>query len=182
MRNRLVALSIAAAVLAAVACGSDSTTPPVSKIINFSGNLTPAGEPTALQGNPTGSGVFTATLDTSTNVFTWTVTFQGLTSNVNNGHIHGPFVAGTTGTAGVILNFNPASNPPGATNVIFSGFNSANNGTASGTITLAGSTIIGGGVSGDSLRKLLLSGNAYVNIHTTTNPGGEIRVQVARKP
>ena len=46
----------------------------------------------------------------ATNVFTWTGTFTGLTSNVNNGHIHGPFTpGGTATTANVILNFNHAA-------------------------------------------------------------------------
>jgi hypothetical protein len=33
-------------------------------------------------------------------------------------------------------------------------------------------------VNGDSLKKLLLAGKTYVNIHTTTNQGGEIRAQL----
>jgi len=183
MSNRLVASSIAAAVIAAAACGSDSTTPAVSKIINFTAAMTPAGEVGAnLTGSPAGAGTFTATLDTSTNVFTWSFTFQGLTSNVNNGHIHGPFVAGgTTTSAGVILNFNPASPPPGGTGLTFTGFSTANTGAGGGTIVLSGTQVLGNGVSADSLRKLLLAGNAYVNIHTTSNPGGEIRAQITRK-
>ena len=77
-----------------------------SKTVTFSVTMSPANEPPGLAGNPTGSGTFNATLDTTTNVFTWNGTFSGLTSNVNNGHIHGPFLPGATGTAGVILNFN----------------------------------------------------------------------------
>jgi hypothetical protein len=184
MRNRIVTLSIAAAVAAAAACGSDNTSPPVSKIVNFSMNLTPAGEIGAtLAGSPSGSGTFTATLDTSTNVFTWNFTFTGMTSNVNNGHIHGPYVPGNGNSAGVILNFDPATAATsGATNMTFQGFKTATAGSGGGTIVLAGSQIIGAGVSADSLRKLILAGNAYVNIHTTTNGGGEIRAQFARKP
>lgn len=33
-------------------------------------------------------------------------------------------------------------------------------------------------VSMDSLRTLLWTGNAYVNVHTTAHPAGEIRGQV----
>lgn len=190
MRNRLVAVSIAAAsvaVVAAAACGSDSTTTPVSKIVHFSATMNPAGEVGAtLAGNPTGSGTFTASLDTSTNVFTWTFTFQGMTSNVNNGHIHGPF-PGTGNTAGVIFNFNPAGAPAGATNVTFVGLGSgaagtggATSGSGGGTYTLSGSQILGAGVSADSLKKLLFAGAAYVNIHTASNGGGEIRGQITK--
>jgi len=183
MRNRIVAFSIAAAVIAAAACGSDSTTPPVSKIVHFTAAMTPAGEVGAnLNNNPTGNGTFTASLDTSTNVFTWTFTFQGMTTNVTLGHIHGPYVlGGGTNSAGVILNFDPASNTPGATNVTFT--KGALSGTGGGTITLSGTQNVGTStVSADSLRKLLLAGNVYVNIHTTANGGGEIRAQIAKTP
>lgn len=178
-------LMLAAAMIVATACGSDnSSAPPVSKILNFTASLTPAGEVGAtLAGNPTGSGTFTATLDTSTNLFTWNVTFAGLTSNVNNGHIHGPFVVGgTVNSTGVLLNFNPAVVQPGETGLTFVGLNSATAGSASGSITLNATPQFTTTVNGDSLRKLILAGNAYVNIHTVTNAGGEIRGQIARKP
>src|SRR5437879_8565143 len=128
MQNRATALALGAAVIAAAACGSDSTTTiptPVSKIVNFTAAMTPAGEVGAtLAGNPTGTGTFTATLDTSTNVFTYTAVYSGLTSNINNGHIHGPFVPGGTGnTAVTILNFNPTSTAA-APNAVFGGLGS----------------------------------------------------------
>jgi len=181
MRNRIVAFSIAAAVIAAAACGSDTTTPPVSKIVNFTATMNPAGEVGAnLNNNPSGSGTFTATLDTSTNVFTWSFTFQGMTTNVTLGHIHGPYVlGGGTNSAGVILNFDPATNTPGATNVTF--IKGGLTGSGGGTITLSGTQLINATVSADSLRKLLLAGNVYVNIHTTANGGGEIRGQITKK-
>ena len=157
-----------------IACGSgDTTTPPKSTVVHFQVTLSPSGEPPGLLGNPTGTGSFTATLDPATNVFTYSGTFSGLTSNVNNGHIHGPFTpGGTATTAGVILNFNTL---PGGT---FLGFGAANSGSVSGTVTLNAATSISTTVNGDSLKKLLLAGKTYVNIHTATNPGGEIRAQL----
>ena len=148
MQTRVRVLAIAAAAVTAVACGSDKTTQPVSKIVNFTANLNPAGELGAnLNGNPSGSGTFQATLDTSTHVFTFTLQFSGLTSNVNNAHIHGPFVPGGAGnTAGVILNFNNA-----AAGLSIVGLNAATSGSSSGTVTLvASNTNIGTGtIHGD---------------------------------
>lgn len=180
MQYRVAALSIAAAAaIALAACGSDNTTnPPVSKIVNISTTLTPAAEPSTT-GNPTGNGTFTASLDTSTGVFTWSGTFQGLTGNATLGHIHGPFPNGTATSAGVLINFDPAVTP-GAT---FVGLKSASAGTFTGTINLASSAPqFLTSISNDSLRHLILNNALYVNIHTAQNPGGEIRGQFARKP
>ncbi len=154
-----------------------------SKIVNFAVSLTPAAEPPGLVGNPTGSGTFTATLDTTTNLFTWSGQFSGLTSTINNGHIHGPFVVGGAATtAGVLLNFNPAvSTGNSFTGVSFTGLNTATSGSVAGSVILNSSLSLTATVNGDSLRKLLLNGAAYVNIHTTSNPGGEIRAQLVKK-
>jgi hypothetical protein len=169
-------LTLAAAVVVAAACGGSSTAP-ASKIVNLGTTLSPANEP-AVTGNPTGSGTFTATLDTATNQFTWSGTFTGLTSNATLGHIHGPFVPGGAATsAGVILNFDPAVTP-GAS---FVGLKTATSGTVSGSILLTSATQFTTTVNGDSLRKLLLAGLTYANIHTTVNGGGEIRGQITIK-
>src|SRR5215467_11896515 len=176
MTKRTLAVVTLATLALAIACGSDDTTPPKPTVVQFTATLTPAAEPPGLQGNPTGTGTFTATLDTVTNVFTFNGTFSGLTSNVNNGHIHGPFTpGGAATTAGVILNFNTL---PGGT---FVGFGTATTGSVSGTVTLVAATQISQTVNGDSLKKLLLAGLTYVNIHTTTNPGGEIRAQLLKQ-
>ncbi len=188
MQKRAIAMTLAASCIGlAAACGSDSstttTTPPVSKVVNFTATLTPAGEVGAnLAGNPTGSGTFTATLDTSTNVFTYNVQFSGLTSTISLGHIHGPFVpGGTANTANVILNFDPLAGGS-APNAVFTGLKTATSGSATGTITLNSTVQFSSTINGDSLRKLLLAGDTYANIHTTTNGGGEIRGQISIKP
>jgi hypothetical protein len=178
MMKRTIAVLTLTTLAILVACGSsnDSTTAPKSNVVSFSVQLTPAGEPGALAGNPTGSGQFTATLDTVTNVFTYNGTFTGLTSNVNNGHIHGPFTPGGAATAASpIINFNTLA---GAT---FVGFGTANAGSVSGTVTLTAATQFTAGINGDSAKKLLLAGLTYVNIHTVTNGGGEIRAQLVHK-
>lgn len=158
----------------AVACDDDDDlTTPVSKIVTFEANLRGSNEVPA--NTSAGTGLFTATLDTSTNVFTWTMTVSGLSANINNGHIHGPAAAGVN--TGVLVNFNPANNQiAGST---FSALG-ATSGGATGTLTL-GSNVITGQVTGDSLRKLLFAGLTYVNVHTTAIPAGEIRGQLLRK-
>ena len=103
------------------------------------------------------------------------VSFSGLTSPDTASHIHAATAAPLTGTAGV------ATTVP-----TFPGFPS---GVTSGSydqtmdLTLASSfnpsfvTANGGTVAGaeTALVNALMSGEAYLNIHTVNNPGGEIR-------
>jgi hypothetical protein len=83
-------------------------------------------------------------------------------TGITMAHIHN----GAPGVAGpiVVTLFQPAS-PTGAVNGIF----------ASGTLN---ATNLPPGVTMASLKTLLLSGNAYVNVHTTNNQPGEIRGQL----
>jgi hypothetical protein len=170
MKMRIITITVAAAGAIIGACSSkDATTAPVSHIVTFRAQMTGAAETPA--NTTTGSGTFTATLDTVTNIFTYDITFQGLTSNVNNGHIHGPAIA--TVAAGTTINYNTW---PGAT---FSF--GAQAGTAHGVATLTAATAITATMSGDSLKKLLFAGLTYSNIHTVNNPGGEIRGQILKQ-
>ena len=170
MFHRKFTLALAAlAVVTVVACEDDDPVAPVSKIVNLRATMTGSAEVPAVTSS--GSGTFTATLDTSTNRLTYNVTYSGLGSNVTLGHIHGP--ASTTATSGAILNFATLA---GGTFVT-----GAAAGSATGTVTLNTSTAITATVNGDSLRKLLLAGLTYVNIHTATNGGGEIRGQITKQ-
>ncbi|MEK7239295.1 MAG: CHRD domain-containing protein [Gemmatimonadota bacterium] len=170
MQKRVITLVLSAAVVVAVACQSDEeVTAPSSKILTFKAVMNGAGEVPA--NSTTGTGTFTATLDTATNLFTYDIVFSGLGSNVNNGHIHGP--AAATATAGTTINFNTW---PGAQ---FSFGLRA--GTGHGVAILSASNPITATISGDSLKKLLFAGLTYANIHTTGNPGGEIRGQILKQ-
>lgn len=170
MKHGLVLLALAAAVVTAGACGADKVvTPPVSKIVTFSTVMNGSKEIPA--NATTGTGTFTATLDTSTNVFTYDIVFSGLSSNVNNGHLHGPALA--TASSGTTINFNTL---PGAQFSL-----GLTSGTARGTAVLTAATQITATVNGDSLKKLLFAGLTYVNIHTVNNAGGEIRGQVLKQ-
>jgi trimeric autotransporter adhesin len=71
------------------------------------------------------------------------------------GHIHGPSAA--SGTAGVLIDLAP-----------FNGGSWGSAGNVSGRVTLTRTQI-----------DALLNGLTYVNIHTSQNPGGEVRGQIA---
>jgi hypothetical protein len=82
------------------------------------------------------------------------ITYSGLSGVATGAHIHLP--ASTEQTAGVEVNFAP-----------FNGGAFGTSGSLVGTVTLSASQLAA-----------ITSGQAYVNVHTGTNPGGEIRGQV----
>jgi hypothetical protein len=170
MKNRGSMLIAAASLIAVVSCGDDPVAPP-SRFVVFKATMDFASEVPAPPVASTGTGTFIATLDTTNNLFTWDLTFQGLTSNVNNGHIHGP--ASTTQSAGTTINFNTS---PGATFGL-----GQTTGVGHGSVTLAATTTITATMNGDSLKKLLFAGLTYANIHTVNNPNGEIRGQIIKQ-
>jgi hypothetical protein len=85
-------------------------------------------------------------------VLSYTINYTGLTDTAQAAHIHGP--ADTTHSAGVLFPLNGVSGTAG---------------TLSGTQDLS--------ANADWLTDII-TGNAYANIHTPTNPGGEIRGQI----
>jgi hypothetical protein len=120
---------------------------------------------------PNASGTFTAELNKD-NVLSYNVTFTGMTSNVASGHIHGP--ATVDQAVGVLVDFNAPSLGRTLTTGVTTG-------TAVGTLDLNNLTTNNPNIDGDSLLVLLNVGRAYVNIHTSNNPQGEIRGQITRQ-
>ena len=94
----------------------------------------------------------------------YTVTYQGIASIPTGAHIHAP--AGLTTNAGVIVDLVKQTQ-------------TSNSGVLTGTFTAADIRPISGQppIALDSLMTLLRTGNAYVNVHSSTFPGGEIRGQ-----
>lgn len=168
MRGRvLMALAIAAAITAAC----DDSTDPDDDTITYTATLTGSAE----RPNPvttSGTGTFTGTLDTETDIFTWTLTFSGLGSNTTGAHIHG--AATPDQAVGVVVDFNQ---PPTRTVTL-----GATSGTANGAATLTSAVQLSTAVNGAQFRAMLDAGLTYVNVHTTTNPGGEIRGTITRQP
>lgn len=157
------------AVVAAAACSDNLS---AAKLSGFYSNLTSDQEVPALSvAGAKGSATFTLVGPATTNApgdsVQYSVTYSGLTGNPTMSHIH-VGAAGTSGTVRVNLCGTGAPAPacPAAT---------------SGTIT-GTATVIGGGISFDSLYSALKTSGAYVNIHTATNAGGEIRGVIVKNP
>lgn len=92
-----------------------------------------------------GSGTFVGVLDRSTRVLSYTVTYSGITPVA--GHLHRITPNSATGTGGVEIPFAALGSP------------------------IIGTTTLTSQGRADSL----INGFYYANLHTTTNPGGEIR-------
>ena len=91
-------------------------------------------------------------LDTTSGNLSWTINYSGLTAPLSAAHFHGPAAVGAN--AGVIV---PIANA-GASSPL------------TGMATLSPTQVAD-----------VLAGRWYVNIHTSNNPGGEIRGQVVRR-
>lgn len=100
---------------------------------------------------PNGTGFGVGQLAIAGSNLTYRISFSGLSAPATAAHIHSPATA--TNSAGVQV---PLGNVPGAT---------------AGTI--AGSTSLTAAQLAD-----IVNGRAYVNIHNTNHPGGEIRGQI----
>lgn len=115
-------------------------------------------KPNAVTSN--GAGSVTAVLDGAK--LDVTGNYSTLSGPATNAHIHGPADAANTG--GVVC---PLTVTEGAN---------------AGTGTLAGSCDISETASATTLTAANLNaGMYYVNVHTTLNPGGEIRGQLAKQ-
>jgi hypothetical protein len=99
-----------------------------------------------------GNGTANLTYDPSTRVVTWNITFSGLSSDATMAHFHGPAPAGKN--AGVKLWI-------------------SQKGTMSVTSPLSGQATL----SPEEAQEFT-AGQMYINVHTKTNPDGEIRGQV----
>lgn len=124
-------------------------------------NEAPTVPPTGGSGGEVGAGI---SFDDATNVLTLNIAwgngngFTNLSSPINGAHIHLPTPslppASFNEATSVMVGFNAAP-----------GFNSSiTNGGFSGTLNIPPQHVAG-----------LLEGRTYINIHTDTNPGGEIR-------
>lgn len=162
MRRKMVGIAAGiagAAIIAFVVASCGDSTSPGNK--TYVANLSPANE--VPPKTTTGTGVATF-VDLGSEI-DWTLALTNMTGVVAS-HIH-LGAAGTAPSGNIIFNlFLPNAPTPTVNGVV-----------AHGSITNANNA----NVSLDSLRVLFNNGNAYVNVHTTANPPGEIRDQVHPK-
>ncbi|MEQ1853205.1 MAG: CHRD domain-containing protein [Chthoniobacteraceae bacterium] len=142
----------------------------------LSGNETGAVAGTPGSGGEIGAGI---TFDDVSKVLTinvgWGTSngFTNLTGAISGAHIHGPAITPTpfTTTAGVVVNLQTNAVTTGYTSASFTTTTSASAGTSSGSVTL------------DATREAqLMASQLYINIHTATNGGGEIRGNLVAVP
>ena len=97
----------------------------------------------------------------------WQITVSNMSSNITNAHIH----LGNANTAGGVI-----VQLQGATAFPLQGPAQTWSGTLSSSSTLSL------GLSWQSLIDLIRNGDAYVNVHTVNNGGGEVRGQLIAVP
>jgi hypothetical protein len=98
-----------------------------------------------------GTGTLTATLDTATNEFKYHIEFNGLSGPVVAAHFHGPAAAGVNAKPQLPIKGSPIASP------------------IEGNATLTPEEV-----------KDLVDGKWYFNLHTSADPGGEIRGQIVK--
>lgn len=155
---------LALAVLAGVAA------PASAQQYTLVATLTGAGEATTTT-NGINTGAFgdaTIVVDMTTRVVTYTVRVFNLPSGVTASHIHvGPVL-----TAGpIIVNFAPPV--PASNDFAFTGVVNDNEFLMRPDLGIR---------TPDDAFQAILGGNSYVNVHSSANPGGEIRGQLTLKP
>lgn len=122
-----------------------------------------------------GVGTGTVTFDTVAHTMRVQATFSDLSGNTTVAHIHGPTSTAGTGTAGVMTTTPTfAGFPAGVTSATYDAtFDTSLNTTyRQGFITANGGNAAGAEAA---LYSSLLAGTAYLNIHSSVYPGGEIR-------
>jgi hypothetical protein len=133
--------------------------PPPPAMVVFSSTLTGAQDvptPVNTQQSLVGSGTFL--FDPSTNNLSFAFAFTGLTGPALAAHFHN----GATGVAGPVV-----QGICGSPNSILSSCPSGTSAFISGTWTVPTDQV-----------QALLTGQIYVNVHTATNPSGELRGQI----
>jgi hypothetical protein len=137
-----------------------------AQTVNFTAALSGGNENPGVVTGSAGSG--TVSLNLATQVVTYRADVYNLPVGVTAAHFH----VGAPGVNGpVVVNFTVVANTSNDFSI---------SGTASATDLTARAAQ--GINSWEDFLQALLLGNIYMNVHSTANPGGEIRGQVVRVP
>jgi CHRD domain len=151
--NRVFRTVVTASALAFVSIAAHAAT------VHLTGDLKASAEVPS-KDSP-GAGTVTATLDTETNEFKYHVEFSGLTGPVVAAHFHGPAAVGANAKPQL-----PITNPTCH--------------FAVERMCQITSPIDGMATLTPEKAKELVDGKWYFNLHTSANPGGEIRGQILK--
>lgn len=164
---KILARSVAIAALAVFAVTSSS--PVKAAPLTYQAILGPEAT------GATGSGTARAVIDAMANTMRVVVDFAGLSGNVTVAHIHAATTTAFTGTAGVATT---TPSFPGFPSGVTSGsydqtFDmTLTSSYRAGFITANGNTTAG---AETALFTAIADGKAYLNVHSSSFPGGEIR-------
>ena len=125
-----------------------------------------------------GTGTLDLKLDRNAQTLTFTLKFQNLSSPVTQSHIHFGKVH-TPGNVMVFFCSNLATAPAGTQPCPAGGGTVTGTLTAANLLAVASQNVPAGDF--DAIADALLSDTAYVNVHTTNFPAGEIRGQIGRE-
>jgi CHRD domain len=156
-------LSLAGAAVLALLVGTASAE---AQNLNFTALLSGANETPGIASGA--GGTATITLNTATRAVTYRIDVYNMPSGTTAAHFHtgGPGVAGP-----VVVNFTVQTN-------VSNDFSISGTATASDLVSRQAQGI---GSWEDFVQALTL-GQIYVNVHSTVNPGGEVRGQVVPVP
>ena len=163
----LVGLATAGAIASVAAVAAGSPQPALRTAARLSGfNETP---PILTNG----SGTFRATINRDS--LTYTLTFSGLSSPATQAHLH----FGQPGVAGGVFLFlctNLGNGPAGTPACPANGGTVTRTVTAADIVAIPAQNVTAGDFAGAV--RIIRSGDAYANVHTTNFPMGEIRGQL----
>lgn len=142
------------ALLTALVLAVFAAAPAAALVIPLTSSLDGAQANAGAGTGSTATGTASLTFDDQTNLLTWSGSYSGLGSSFLVAHFHGPAAPGFN--AGVALGISVVGDTSG---------------------TFNGSSTLSAGDAAD-----LLAGLWYINIHSTTFTGGEIRGQVLVAP
>ena len=127
----------------------------------------------------TGTGSVTASFDDATNVFTFFADFSGLTGNTTQSHFHCCTATPLAGTAIIAVDSPTLPIPLGVKAGSFGASLDLDDldGTGAAVNFNPGFVTVSGGLAPAiaAFKAGMDSGRAYLNVHTSFKPGGEIR-------